>query len=158
MDSRGLVVTGQVLQPVDLHIIPRAKYAKWLANKFLEQTSQGSGTAAGVPRKLSVAGRSGVEFHDTRPYQPGDSWKDLDWKHSCMLNQLIVKEFSEAHGNVGIIVADLTAKDLEDADKLSYNLVMSALTLATEALPAALAIYNSKEILAAPRRQALGKS
>jgi uncharacterized protein (DUF58 family) len=148
IDSHGLIVTGQTLQPVDLHIIPRAKYAKWLANKFLEQTVQGAGSAAGVPRSLSRAGKSGVEFHDTHPYQPGDSWKYLDWKHSCMLGELIVKEFSEAKGHVGIIVADLTAKDAEDADKLAYNLVMSALTLATEALPAALAVYNQKEVLA----------
>jgi hypothetical protein len=50
---------------------------------------------------------------------------------------------------LGFIVADLTAKDAEDADKLAYNLVMSALTLATEALPSALAVCNSKEVLAA---------
>jgi hypothetical protein len=66
-----------------------------------------------------------------------------------MLGELIVKEFSEAKGHAGIIVADLTAKNAEDADKLAYNLVMSALTLATEALPAALAVYNSREVLAA---------
>jgi uncharacterized protein (DUF58 family) len=148
IDSHGLIVTGQMLQPVDLHIIPRAKYAEWLANKFLEQTSQGAGSAPGVPRSLSRAGRSGVEFHGTHLYQPGDSWKNLDWKHSCMLGELIVKEFSEPKGHVGIIVADLTAKDAEEADRLAYNLVMSALTLASEALPAALAVYNQKEVLA----------
>jgi uncharacterized protein (DUF58 family) len=149
VDLRGLIVTGQALTPVDLNIIPRAKYAKWLANKFLEQTSPGAGAAVGVPRQLSVAGNSGVEFHNTRPYQPGDRWRDLDWKHSCMLGELIVKEFSETHGHVGIIVADLTAQNAEEADKLAYNLVMSALTLATEALPSALAVYTNKEILAA---------
>jgi len=148
IDDHGLIVTGQTLQPVDLHIIPKAKYAKWLANKFLEQTVQGSGSAAGVPRSLSRAGKPGVEFHGTHPYQPGDSWKYLDWKHSYMLGEFIVKEFSEAKGHVGIIVADLTAKNAEDADGLAYNLVMSALTLATEALPAALAVYNSKGVLA----------
>jgi hypothetical protein len=66
-----------------------------------------------------------------------------------MLGQLIVKEFSSTQGHIGIVVADLTAKNPEDADALAYNLVMSTLTLATEALPAALAIYNDKEILAA---------
>ncbi len=65
-----------------------------------------------------------------------------------MLGELIVKEFAGAQGQVGIIVADLTAKDAEDADKLAYNFVMSALTLATEALPSALAVYNRNEVLA----------
>jgi hypothetical protein len=66
-----------------------------------------------------------------------------------MLGELIVKEFGGAQGQSVIIDADLTAKDAEDADKLAHNLVMTALTLATEALPAALAIYNHTEVLAA---------
>ncbi len=162
VDSRGLMVTNQLLQPMDLNIIPRAKYAKWLANKFLEQTSQGAGTATGIPRLSSKAGNFGVEFQGTRPYQPGDSWKSFDWKHTYMLNEYIVKEFSESQGHVGIIVADLTAKNARDADKLAYNLVMSALTLASEALPTALAVYNSHEVLAATApispREALKKT
>lgn len=148
VDSRGLTVTGQVLQPVDLHIIPRAAYAKWLANKFLEQTAQGLGPAPGVPKPSSPSGKAGVEFNDTHPFQPGDNWRNIDWKHTYMLGELIVKEFSDAQGQVGIIVADLTAKDAEEADKLAYNLVMSSLTLAEEALPAGLAVYNNKEVLA----------
>jgi len=148
VDPRGIIVTDQLLQPLDLHIIPRAKYAKWLANKFLEQTAKGAGTATGLSR-FAKAGKFGVEFQSTRPYQPGDSWRDFDWKHTFMLDQLIVKEFSEAQNQVGIIVADLTAKNAEDADILAYNLVMSALTLAAEALPSALAVYNSHEVLAA---------
>ena len=140
VDSRGLIVTNQIIQPINLHIIPRAKYAKWLANKFLKQTSQGTGLMTDVTRLLSKAGKFGVEFHNTRPYQPGDSLRDFDWKHTYMLGQLIIKEFSESQGNVGIIIADLTAKNAEDADLLAYNLVMSALTLAREALPAAIAV------------------
>ncbi len=50
VDSRGLVQTGQVLEPVDLHIIPRAKYAQWLAKKYLEQTSPGAGRAVAIPQ------------------------------------------------------------------------------------------------------------
>jgi uncharacterized protein (DUF58 family) len=147
-DSRGLIQTGQILEPVDLHIIPRAKYAKWLANKFLEQTSTGAGTSTGVSQSTSKTARSGVEFLGSRPYQSGDRLKDIDWKHSYMLGELIVKEFAGGQGQVGIIAADLTAKDAEEADKLAYNFVMSALTLAIEALPSALAVYNTGEVLA----------
>jgi uncharacterized protein (DUF58 family) len=148
-DMRGLITTAQVLEPVDLHIIPRAKYAQWLANKYLEQTSPGTSTAAAVPPPRSMAAKRGVEYHGSRPYQVGDRLKDIDWKHSYMLGELIVKEFGGAQGQTVIIAADLTAKDAEDADKLAHNLVMTALTLATEALPAALAVYNHKEVLVA---------
>jgi uncharacterized protein (DUF58 family) len=146
-DIRGLIETNQVLKPLDLHIIPRAKYAQWLANKFLEQTSSGNGLllAAGSNSK---GAKGGVEYYGNRPYQVGDKERDIDWRHSYMLGDLIVKEFSGAQGETGLIVADLTAKNLEDADKLAYNLVMSALTLATEGLPSALAVYNKTEVIA----------
>ncbi len=103
-----------------------------------------------------------MEYQSSRPYQPGDRLKDVDWKHSYMLGELIVKEFAGAHGQPAIIVANLAAKDAEEADKLAYNFVISALTLATEALPTALAIYNNKEVLAttppANPREALKKA
>jgi uncharacterized protein (DUF58 family) len=148
VDSRGLVQTGQVLEPVDLHIIPRAKYAQWLANKFLAETSIGGGLAIAVEQSSSRAAKYGVEFHDSRPYQAGDRLRDIDWRHSYMLGELIVKEFSGSQGQVGLIAADLTAKDAQDADRLAYNFVMSVLTLATEALASALAVYNRNEVLA----------
>jgi uncharacterized protein (DUF58 family) len=66
-----------------------------------------------------------------------------------MLGELIVKEFAGAHGQPIIIVANLTAKDPQDADKLVYNVIMTALTAATESLPSGLVCFNQKEILAA---------
>ena len=149
VDSMGLIVSGQVLEPIDLHIIPRAKFAQWLANKFLEQTSLGAGISVATAQSSAKAAKRGVEFFGNRPYQSGDRLKDVDWKHSYMLGELIVKEFSGAHGNNGIIVANLTANNVEAADRLAYNFVMSALTLAMEALPSALAVYNQDETLAA---------
>ena len=61
VDSRGLVETGQILEPIDLHIIPRAKYAPWLANKYLEQTSSGAGLWR-VQRSNPIVAKRGVEF------------------------------------------------------------------------------------------------
>ena len=146
-DSRGLVQTGQILEPLDLHIIPRAKYAAWLAGKFLEQTSSGGGLATPISSSSSKLGTHGVEFFGSRAYQSGDRLKDIDWRHSYILGELIVKEFSGAQGQVGVIVADLTAKSAEDADELAYDLVMSALTFATEGLPSGLAVYDSEGVV-----------
>jgi hypothetical protein len=149
LDSRGLIQTGQVLEPVDLHIIPRVKYAQWLANKYLEQTASGAGLTSLASSAMSSNVAKSVEYYGSRQYQPGDRWKDLDWKHTYLFGELIVKEFSGAHGQTAILVADLTAKDAEEADKLAYNFVMSALTLADESLPTALAVYNHANVLAA---------
>ena len=149
IDPRGLIQTGQILEPLNLSIIPKAKYASWLANKFLEQTTPGGGMAIAIPHPSSKPASSGVEFYSIRPYQPGDTQKDIDWKHTYMLSELIVKQYTGTQGQVGIIAANLTAKNPQDADILAYNLVMTALTLATEGLPSALAVYNDKEVLAA---------
>ncbi|MCW4010275.1 MAG: DUF58 domain-containing protein [Candidatus Bathyarchaeota archaeon] len=149
VDPRGLIQTAQILEPLELHIIPRAKYAQWLANKYLQQTSPGTGSSAAMPSaKSAITSKAGVEYYSSRQFQPGDRWKDLDWKHSYLFGELIVKEFSGAQGNTALLVADLTAKDAEEADMLAYNFVMAALTLATEAVPTALAAYNYKEVLA----------
>ena len=150
VDPWGLTQTAQTLAPVDLHIIPRAKYAQWLANKYLEQSAPGTGPTIPVSAiKATKATMRSVEYHGSRQYQPGDRWKDLDWKHTYLLGELIVKEFAGAQGQTAILVANLTAKDAEEVDKLAYNFVMSALTLAMESLPTALAVYNFEEVLAA---------
>lgn len=146
-DNRGLVETGQLLEPLSLHIIPKARYANWLANKFLEQTAEGRGMTGSQSSKNLIS-KLGLDYHSNRPYQTGDPLKDIDWKHSYMLGELIVKQFSGSQGNVGVIVADLTAKDAEEADVLAYDLVMSALTLAKEGFPSALAVYSQREVIA----------
>ncbi len=149
VDSRGLVITGQDLEPVDLHIIPRAKYARWLAIKYLERTASGSSMIGSVVSERSdKSAKTGVEYRGSREYQPGDRWKDVDWKHTFLFGKLVVKEFTGAQGQNAILVADLTAKDAEEADKLAFDLVMSAYTFALESLPTALAIYNCDEVLA----------
>ena len=147
VDSRGLVETGQNVEPLDLHIIPKAKYAAWLASKFLEQTSSGGSMAMPVPTSNSRYINSGVEFYGSRAYQLGDPMKAIDWIHSYRLGELIVKEYSGSQGQVGIILADLSARNAEDADELAYHLVMSALTYATEGVPSGLAAFNSEEVV-----------
>ncbi|MCW4025654.1 MAG: DUF58 domain-containing protein [Candidatus Bathyarchaeota archaeon] len=146
---RGLIPTNQTLQPVDLHIIPKAKYAQWLAKKYLEQTATGTASALTTsPPRTTTAAKYGLEYYGSRLYQPGDRLKEVDWKHTFTLGELVVKEYSGAHGQPTIIAADLTAKDTQDADKLAYNLIIVALTSARESLPSALAVYNQKESIA----------
>lgn len=148
-DPWGLVRMNQNLKPVEMHVIPRAKYAAWLANKFLGQGTRQISPAvtAASPSEAPIASRRGVEYLSSRPYQPGDKLKDMDWKHMCKLNELIVKEYIEAKGLSTIIAVNLTVKDAEESDKLAYNLITLALTLARTAAPTALAAYNHQGVL-----------
>jgi len=146
IDQWGFTQTNQIIEPVELHVIPRAKYAEWLAMKYLEE-SGAAGTAATASPRVSSILRRGIEYFDSRDYQAGDSLRDIDWKHTVKLNQLIVKEYSESGRQAAIISVNLSVSDAEEADKLAFNLLTTALTLAGESIPTALAAYNHQKVV-----------
>ncbi len=147
IDPRGFIQVNQIIEPLELHVIPRARYAEWLAIKYLEQTG-GEGTVATTPLpKAIIIPKKGIEYFDSRSYQPGDRLRDIDWKHTLKLNQIIVKEYIESGGQSAIIAVNLSVTDAEEADKLAFNLITSALTLAGETIPTALAIYNHQKVI-----------
>jgi len=147
MDPRGLLQINQVLKPLKLHIIPRAKYAEWLAQKYLEQTGKATGISSASPHQVSIMPRRGIEYLDNRTYQAGDQLRDIDWKHSLKLSQLIIKEYIETGEQTAIIAVNLCVTSVEEADKLAFNLITTALTLAREGIPAALTGYNNQNVI-----------
>lgn len=147
LDPRGFIQIDQLLEPLHLHVIPRAKYAAWLARKYLEQTEAGGSTSSTLPPKAIMMPRRGIEYLDSRSYQPGDRMKDIDWKHTLKLSQMIVKEYIDTGELAAIIAVNLAATDAEAADKLAFNLITVALTLAQEGIPAALAAYNHRSVV-----------
>jgi hypothetical protein len=147
LDRWGLTQTRFEIEPLKLQVIPRARYAVWLAQKYL------SGTRPGALPLLSNLGsfkstqglRQGIEFYGSRQYQEGDSLKNIDWKHSVKYNELIVKEFTEFRGMPAIMLVNLIASNAEEADKLAYNIIIAAITLGQENIPTALAVYNQEK-------------
>jgi hypothetical protein len=147
-DLRGLVQIYQVLEPLVFEIIPRARYAEWLARKYLQRAGGGAGGAGMVPREETASALTrGIEYLESRDYQPGDSMKDIDWKHSLRLNQLIVKDYSPDEDMAIIIAVNLSVGNEEEADNLAYNLVTAALTLARDNIPSALAAYDHRDVV-----------
>jgi len=147
IDPWGFIQTNRTLEPVELHVIPRARFAEWLARQYLEQ----AGAWAAVPLSALPEVRMlkrGIEYYDSRHYQPGDMLKDIDWKHTLKLDRLIIKQYIEASERVAIIAINLSVSDSEQADKLAYNLISAALTLAQEHIPTALAAYNHEKVVA----------
>jgi uncharacterized protein (DUF58 family) len=149
VDRWGIFQTRFEIEPVKLHIIPRARYAAWLAQNYLAGTKPGALpllSSLGALRSLHGL-RQGLEYYGNRPYQPGDSLKNIDWKHSSKYNQLISKEFTEFHGQPAVVLINLEAANAEEADKLAYNIIITALTLGQENIPAALAVYNHEKVV-----------
>ncbi len=149
-DPWGLFQMRQVIEPVKLYVIPRARYAEWLARKYLEETASQAGARSATfsPVISGMAPRGGVEYYDSRFCPPGDKLKDIDWKHTVKLGNIIVKEYREEARQMAIIAANLAVANIEEADKLVYNLIVSALTLAGAIIPAAIAAYDHKQVLA----------
>jgi len=145
IDQWGFIQTNQVIEPINLYVIPRARYAAWLAMRYLQKPGT-AGTAAAPPKVTSIAKR-GVEYYQSRTYQPGDSLKDIDWKHTLKLNQTVIKQYIEAGVEAAIIAVNLSVTNSEEADKLTFNLISTALTLAQEGIPSALAVYNHQEVV-----------
>ncbi|MDP6501071.1 MAG: DUF58 domain-containing protein [Dehalococcoidales bacterium] len=147
-DVWGLFRTSFDLEPVRLHVIPRAKYAAWLVNRYLARSKSGtlpliSNMAAQKPMNGL---RRGIEYYGSQMYQPGDSLKNIDWKHSLKHDEMISKEFAEFQGQSAIILINLSVGDAEDKDRLAHDIIVTALSLAQENIPAALAAYTHEEV------------
>jgi uncharacterized protein (DUF58 family) len=147
IDSRGFLQINQLLEPLQLQVIPRARYAEWLARKYMEHSGTGTMTAATIPTQATIIPERGTDYWESRTYQPGDQLKDIDWKHTLKLSQLIVKEYIDTAEQAAIIAVNLSVTDAEEADKLAFNLIMAALTLAQENIPTAFAVYNHRNVI-----------
>lgn len=144
-DRWGLVQVRFDLEPVQLHVVPRARYAAWLARKYLAESRPGGS----LPIVSNVAAlrplyglRRGVEYYGSCPYEAGDSIKNIDWKHSWRYSEIIVKGFGEYHGQSAVVLANLAVSNAEEADQIAYKIIVTALSLAGESIPAALAVYD----------------
>jgi len=148
IDRWGLIQIRFELEPIHLYVIPRARYAAWLAKRYLAETKPGAlPLISNIGAIKPIHGlRRGVEYYGSQLYQPGDSLKNIDWKHSLKYNELITKEFAESHGRSAIVLINLAVGDAEDADKLAYKIIVTAISLAQENIPAALAVYNHEGV------------
>jgi len=147
-DRWGLIQNSFELEPIRLYVIPRARYANWLARRYLAGTKPGTlPLISNVEALKPVYGlRRGLEYYGSQLYQPGDSLKNIDWKHSLKYNELITKEFAEFYGRPAVILINLAIGNAEEADKLAYKIIVTAVSLARENIPAALATYNHEDV------------
>jgi hypothetical protein len=149
LDQRGLLQANRVMELAKLTVIPRATYAAWLARRYLEEGAGAlRGTALAITPLSERKGR-GVEYHSSHLYSPGDSWKDMDWKHTARLRELIVKKYLDMPAQVAVVVVNLATEDAEEADRMAYSLMTSVLALAVNSIPMALAAYNQWEVVEA---------
>jgi len=147
-DYWGLTQFEFQFSPLQLIVIPRARYASWLAKRYLSATKPGmlpliSNVSTVKPQ---FAFRRGIEYYGSQIYQPGDELKNIDWKHSVKYNKLISKEFVEFHGQPAVLLINLAAADAEEADELAQKIITTAISLARESIPTVIAAYDQNDI------------
>jgi hypothetical protein len=147
-DCWGLIQVRFQIAPVQLYIIPRVRYAAWLARRYLEATKPGM-----LPMISSISGvtpqfgfRRGIEYYNSQLYQPGDELKNMDWKHSAKYNKMITKEFVEFHGQPAVLLVNLSVGSAEEVDKLVQKTIVTALSLAREQIPTIIAAYDQSGV------------
>ncbi len=147
-DSLGLLKYTYRFVPVMLQVIPRARYAAWFARQYARGTRRGvlPLLASISISQGAVTSPTGIEYYGSRLYQPGDSVRIVDWKHSIKLARLISKEFSELRGEKALLLVNLVAADAEEADRLAYNIIAAGLSLAHDKIPAAVAAYDHEQV------------
>jgi uncharacterized protein (DUF58 family) len=76
-DRWGLIQIRFDLEPIRLYVIPRARYAAWLAKRYLAGTKPGALLLiSNIEALKPIYGlRRGVEYYGSQLYQPGDSLK-----------------------------------------------------------------------------------
>ena len=148
IDRLGLIQTRFELEPINLYVIPRARYASWLAKKYLAETRPGALPLLTDMRTLTTiyGFQRGIEYYGNRQYQPGDSLKNIDWKHSLNRREFITKEFAEFQGKPAVMLVNLAVGSAEEADKLACNIIVTAISLARENILTALAAYNTERV------------
>lgn len=147
IDPWGLMTIRQEVNLIHLRVIPRAAYAAWLARRYLEQSQPGPLASAVVPAADAPGSvRRGLDYYGARPYEPGDVLRDISWKHTLKLGQLVMKERRAERGDAMILAVNLSARTAEEMDSVGYRLLMLTLTLARDGVPLTFAAYTPQEV------------
>jgi uncharacterized protein (DUF58 family) len=150
IDPWGLIVTAQQVPLANIVVIPRATYAARLARAYLEQTAGGQATVAALPQAQEAGStRRGLDYYGARKYEPGDPLRDVFWKHTLKLRQLVMKERRSGYGEAVILAVNVWGSDADELDRTAFNTLSSTLTLAREDVPVAFAAYTDETVLSA---------
>lgn len=145
-DPWGLVGVVFHRSIAELRVIPRARYAAWLARRYLASSRRAGASAVAIPEALSARRRRGIEYFGARFYQAGDRLRDILWKQTAKLGELVVADRRDDLAQTAIVAVRLAGRDADEADRLAAHLLMTTLTLAQDGIPVALAAYTSEGI------------
>lgn len=149
LDPWGLLYTGQTISAAEITVVPRAAVSAWLARQFLLGAEAAAGPSQAQTARPGLFARRD-EYVRHRLYVPGDAPRDIDWRRTSKFRELVVKEFSGGASQVAALLVNLEAENAEEADRLAWDLIAHALTLAQESIPTAVAAFGGDGLLSRP--------
>jgi len=134
---------GECILSVDfnVNVYPRVFPEAVRVMEFL--LSGGAAYQGDVPYRLRG---SGLEYAESRMYQPGDSLKSFDWKAMARTLKPMVKQYYAEGGGGLLLVAELGAPDPVSADLLSAELLRWASSLVAAEYQFKLAILDDNTL------------
>ena len=111
---------GECNLPVDFNINVYPRVFPEAVHVIELLLSGGAAYQGDVPYRLRG---SGLEYAESRSYQPGDPLKTFDWKAMARLLEPMVKQYYAEGGGGLLLVAELGAPDPISVDQLSAELL-----------------------------------
>jgi len=143
-DIRRLIERDVELLRIKLNVIPRATVASWLIRE--ELMARGRGRTITVEHAIKPH-RIGIEYYSSREYMPGDIPRYIDWKKTVKIHKLFIKEFGFSYESPVMMFINSNTSNLDEADKLSFLILMLALTLYSRGLKVGFTIFRNGEMV-----------
>jgi uncharacterized protein (DUF58 family) len=119
----GLTITrGQVAKPLPVRIHPRPIELRNMLAPHLMRRLTGAHQSTAIGR--------GIEFADIRPFGPGDSPRDINWRASARADELLVSERHPDRATDVILLVDAFVEAGHDVSTTVAQSIEAAVALA----------------------------
>lgn len=88
----------------------------------------------------------GTEFYDIREYQPGDDFRQINWKATAKRGELMTNEHMREVGGACYIVLEAVAPDYFDRDRLAAAFLGIANTLAMQGTMFGVVVHDRERV------------
>lgn len=126
-------------------VYPRLLQVAETAVRFLGKAEVGE-TPAEMPG-------IGSEFYEMRAYQPGDDYRNVNWKATAHQGELIVVEHMKDVGSSYLLVLDARARGFREADALASTFMALANGLAFAGVGFGVLAHDGKKVVEAHIQQ-----
>lgn len=139
---RLFAISGGVPFQLEVEVYPKFMAAVFEALEFLMRRGLGGGGEE--PTELRGPG---MEYADTREYQPGDVLHRIDWKATARHAKLMVKEYYREGGTSMHIMYNLQAPGPVSHDELATGFINTLLATSERGTPISMTIHDSRKCL-----------